>query len=191
MARRTQAQRNETMTAGLVQTAAALFGRAGYAATSLDDVASAAGVTKGAVYHHFESKAQLFRAVFLQAEQQLAESVVAAAAPAASAWEAVRIGCAAFLRACLDPAVRQIILLDGPAVLGWQEVRSIEDDHVAALLRQGLRRAGGTDDVEARTHLLLGALCEAGLVLAHDPAALPALTRELDLVIGAYTTAAG
>jgi AcrR family transcriptional regulator len=186
MVRRTQAQRTETTTAGLVQTAAELFGRDGYAATSLDDVALAASVTKGAIYHHFGSKADLFRAVLIREEQRLADRITTATALAGDPWSAVRTGCAAFLEACLDPTVRQIILLDGPAVLGWQEVRSIEDDYIAALLRRGIHRASATDDVEARTHIVLGALCEAGMLLARDPTALPALTRELDVLIEAY-----
>jgi AcrR family transcriptional regulator len=184
--RRTQAERTEATTDGLVQAAAGLFGRQGYPATSLDDVAHAAGVTKGAVYHHFGSKAVLFRAVFVREERRLAERLAAAGGKANDPWDAVRFGCMAFLEACLDPGVRQIILLDGPAVLGWQEVRSIEDDHIAALLRRGLRAATPTADVEARLHLILGALCEAGLVLAHDPSALAALTVELDVLLDAY-----
>ncbi|MGC9668646.1 TetR/AcrR family transcriptional regulator [Planosporangium sp. 12N6] len=185
--RRTQAERTETTTSGLVETAAGLFGRDGYAATSIEDVARATGVTKGAVYHHFDGKAGLFRAVFVREEQRLAERLVAAAGGATDPWTAVRAGCAAFLDACLDPAVRQIILLDGPAVLGWQEVRRIEDDYLVALLRRGLERAGG-GNVEARTHLLVGALCEAGLLLARDPGAKAALGREVGLLIDAYAT---
>ena len=185
--RRTQAQRNETTTADLVRTAGTLFGRDGFAATSLEAVADAAGLTKGAVYHHFAGKTDLFRAVFVRQEQGLAEHIGAAAADAGNPRSALRTGCAAFLQACLDPAVRQIILLDGPAVLGWQEVRAIEDDYLVALLRQGLTRAHPTGDVDARTHLLLGALCEAGMLLARDPDALPALAAEVDILISAFT----
>ncbi|MEV4544682.1 TetR/AcrR family transcriptional regulator [Micromonospora echinaurantiaca] len=185
--RRTQAERTEATTSGLVETAAGLFGRDGYAATSIDDVARAAGVTKGAVYHHFDGKIGLFRAVFVREEQRLVERLAAAAGGTADPWRAIRAGCAAFLDACLDPAVRQIILLDGPAVLGWQEVRRIEDDYLVALLRRGLERASG-GNIEARTHLLVGALCEAGLLLARDPAAKAELRRELDLLLTAYST---
>jgi AcrR family transcriptional regulator len=188
--RRTQAERNEATTSGLVETAAGMFGRDGYSATSVDDVARAAGVTKGAVYHHFEGKIGLFRTVFLREEQQLVERLAAASAGTTDPWMAVRAGCTAFLNACLDRTVRQIILLDGPAVLGWQQVRAIEDDYLVALLRRGLQRAGG-GNVEARTHLLVGALCEAGLLLARDPAAKAALGRELDLLIQTYSTHSG
>lgn len=185
--RRTQAERTEATTSGLVETAAELFGRDGYSATSIEDVARAAGVTKGAVYHHFDGKTALFRAVFVREEQRLAERLVTAAGGTSDPWQAVRVGCAAFLDACLDPTVRQIILLDGPAILGWHEVRSIEDDYLVALLRRGLKRAGG-GNVEARTHLLVGALCEAGLLLARGPEARAEIGREVDLLIDAYAT---
>jgi AcrR family transcriptional regulator len=184
--RRTQAERSSATTAGLTATAVRLFGERGYAATSLDDVAQAAGVTKGAVYHHFGSKAGLFRAVLVSEEEHLAQRLIAAAAAATEPWAAVRAGCEAFLRACLDPAFRQIVLLDAPAVFGLAEVRAIEDDHVIALLRHGLRRASGHRDIDARLRLLIGALCEAGALLARDPDALDALNREVALIIDAY-----
>jgi AcrR family transcriptional regulator len=246
--RRTQAQRAEETTGELVARAGELFGRDGYAATSLDDVARAAGLTKGAVYHHFGGKTPLFRAALVRRQQMLAERLRAVAVD--DPWESVRRGCAEFLSACLDPAVRQILLLDGPAVLGWAELREIEDQYVTALLRVGLQRAaaaeaaaadasagvsggavagvagggvsagvsggavagvagggasarvsGGAVDagafvgavggVEARLHVLRGALCEAGMLLARDPAVLPALTREIDILVDAYRAVAG
>ncbi|MEU4237177.1 helix-turn-helix domain-containing protein [Actinoplanes sp. NPDC026619] len=169
----------------LVLTAAEMFGRDGYATTSLDDVARAAGLSRGAVYHHFGTKAALFKVALIHQERRLAERFVAASSVRAG-WDAVRAGCAIILDGYLDPAMRRILLIDGPAVLGWQEVRSIEDGFVGELLRRGLQRAGEEQDVEARLSVLRGALAEAGLLLTRDEDALPALTREIELLISTY-----
>ena len=194
MARRTQADRSENTTGEIVDAAITLFGRDGYPAVSIDGIAQAAGVTKGAVYHHFDGKTALLRAAFLHQEQRRARLLGEAAAGSPDALAAVRAGCAAFLRNCLDPAVRQILLLDGPAVLGWEAVREIEAEHSVALLRRGLSTAVDEGrlrpgDLDIRTHLLLGALCEAGMLLARaaDPStALTGVTREVDALLDAF-----
>ncbi|MFD9128454.1 TetR/AcrR family transcriptional regulator [Kitasatospora sp. NPDC059571] len=190
--RRTQADRSEATTRQIVAAAADLFGRAGYAATSIDDVARAAGLTKGAVYHHFDGKTALLRAVFAQAEEDRARRLAGAAAGLAP-WPALRAGCRAFLQGCLDPAARQVLLLDGPAQLGWPEVRAVEQEHSIALLRRGVERAMPGADPGIRSRLLLGALCEAGMLLAGaaDPtAALAAIGAETDALLDALEAAA-
>ncbi|WP_371476680.1 TetR/AcrR family transcriptional regulator [Kitasatospora sp. NBC_00315] len=196
MARRTQADRSENTTGEIVDAAITLFGREGYAAVSIDGIARAAGVTKGAVYHHFDGKTALLRAAFVHQEQRRAQQLAAAAAGSPDALTAVRAGCAAFLRTCLDPAVRRILLLDGPAVLGWESIRAIEAEYSVALLRRGLANATAegrlrAGDLEIRTHLLLGALCEAGMLLARasdSEAALAGVTREVDALLEAFAT---
>jgi AcrR family transcriptional regulator len=176
--RRTQAERTRMTTGELIETALRLFGRDGYAATSIDDIARESGMTKGAVYHHFAGKADVFRAVFVRQEERLAELIAAASAGTDDPREAVRLGALAFLRACAGPEVRRIVLLDGPAVLGWDGVREIEYEHTLKLLRTGLEVAadqGGIapGDVTVRAHLIFGALCEGGMLIARaaDPAA--------------------
>ncbi|WP_203821784.1 TetR/AcrR family transcriptional regulator [Paractinoplanes ferrugineus] len=169
----------------LVLVAAEMFGRDGYAATSLDGVAAAAGVSRGAVYHHFGTKSALFRDALVDQQRRLAERF-AAASSVRVGWDAVRAGCAVVLDAYLDRSLRRLLLIDGPAVLGWQEVRSIEDGFAGELLRRGLQRAGDEEDVEARLAVLRGALVEAGLLLARDEDALPALTREIELLISMF-----
>ncbi|WP_412539487.1 helix-turn-helix domain-containing protein [Longispora sp. K20-0274] len=196
MSRRTQADRTGETTTGLLDAAAGLFGRDGYAATSIDEIARVAGVTKGAVYHHFEGKAGLFRAVFVRQERLLADALAGAAAGAPDAWAAVRAGCRAFLRASLDPVVRQVLVLDGPAVLGWETVRDLEREHTLAMLRRGIAAAADAGlvtpgDPDARTHLLLGALCEAALLIARsaDPAAtLATVDTEIETLLQRYAT---
>jgi AcrR family transcriptional regulator len=190
---RTQAARTEATTGQLLAAARELFGRDGYAATSIDAVAAAAGLTKGAAYHHFANKGALFRAVFVDEQDRVTAELLRTTAAAADPFAALRRGCRTFLELCLDPAFRQIALLDGPAVLGWQEVRAIQSERALRVLADGMRvaaaLAGEPDvDVTARSHLAFGALCEAGMLLARaeDPAAaLRAVLAETERLVGA------
>src|SRR5262245_42317013 len=121
----TQEERSETTRAKLLGAAWKLFATRGYAATSIDDIAARAALTKGAFYHHFDDKQSIFRAVFEEAERRLTEAA-AAGAQGPDAWRRFRAGCHAFLEASMDPGVQQIVLRDGPAVLGWETWREIE-----------------------------------------------------------------
>ncbi|MFC8514428.1 TetR/AcrR family transcriptional regulator [Streptomyces sp. NPDC057257] len=195
MVRRTQAERSGTTTAQLVAAAEELFGRNGYAAASLDAVAAAAGVTKGAAYHHFPAgKTALFRAVFVRHQERLADALAEAGAAAPDPRAALLAGARTFLEHCLDPAFRRIVLLDGPSVLGWEEVREIEYGHALRVLRAAMedavRAEGGTPDtaLTARCQLVFGALCEAGMLLARaeDPeVVLPVVVGEARRLLGA------
>jgi AcrR family transcriptional regulator len=192
--RRTQAERSDATTSALVAAGRELFGRKGYAATSIEAVAAAAGVTKGAAYHHFRTKATLFRAVFAEEQRRVAGTLERAAAREPDSWSALLRGCRTFLEHCLDPAFRRIALRDGPAVLGWEEVRAIQYEHTLRVLTEGMRAAAAdgtlTDgDLSARSHLAFGALCEAGMLLARsdDPAgALPAIATEAERLLGSF-----
>jgi AcrR family transcriptional regulator len=191
--RLTQAERTEATTGQLLAAAQDLFGRDGYTATSIDAVAAAAGMTKGAAYHHFAGKPALFRAVFVRVQEQAAAELERTTAEEPDPHSALRRGCATFLERCLDPGFRQIALLDGPSVLGWAEVRAIQAEHTLRVLAAGLRAAadgkpGG--DLAARSHLAFGAMCEAGMLLARadDPAAaLASILDETERILGALT----
>lgn len=190
MPRLTQAQRTEATTAQLLAAAQHLFGRDGVTATSIDAVAAAAGMTKGAAYHHFANKTALFRAVFVRVHEQVAAELERATAPEPDPWSALRRGVRTFLERCLDPAFRRIALLDGPAVLGWAEVREIQSGHTLRVLADGLRAAspGTGGDPQIRALIAFGAVCEAGMLLARadDPeAALPAVAAEAERLLGA------
>ncbi len=193
MSPRTQAARTEATTGQLLAAARALFGRDGYAATSIDAVAAAAGVTKGAAYHHFATKGALFRAVFVGEQDRLTAELERATATGPDLRTALRRGCRTFLELCLDPSFRQIALLDGPAVLGWQGIRAIQSERALRVLADGMRLAaagaGEPDaDVTARAHLAFGALCEAGMLLARagDPdAALRTVLAETEHMVAA------
>ena len=193
MVRRTQAERSDATTADLITAGRYLFGRDGYAAASVDAVAAAAGVTKGAAYHHFPSKAALFRAVFADVQAGLAQTLEREAGAESDPWHGLLRGCRTFLECCLDPGFRRIVMLDGPSVLGWEEVRRIQRDTVLRVLVEGVRAASaaGSDvDLTARSHLMFGALCEAGMVLARadDPAGtLPVVAAEAERMLAALT----
>jgi AcrR family transcriptional regulator len=161
--------------AKLLDAARTLFGTRGYNDTSLDDIVAAAGVTKGALYHHFGGKEDLFRAVFEQIKREVSERVGATFLED-DPWQALLDGCQAMVDAQLDPAVRQIVLLDGRSVLGWDRAREIESRYTAAVLRGALRRAMHSEVIERRplrplALMMNGALSEACffVVDAEDP----------------------
>lgn len=173
--------------ADLLAVARQLFAERGFAGTSTEEIVQAAQVTRGALYYHFRSKEDLFRAVFEAVEEDLNIRVTGVATAAGEPWPALLAGCAAFLDACLDPSVQRIALLDAPSVLGWEEWRQIGSQHSFGLLATGLQWAIVAGDVEdqpvaALAHVLLGALNEAALFIARadDP---PAARRDVGEVL--------
>jgi AcrR family transcriptional regulator len=150
-----------------------MFAAQGYGAVGLSQIVSAAGVTKGALYHHFDSKADVFRAVLEQVQHEVAEKVVAAAEAHDDPWTQLTAGCRAFLTATTDPDVQRIMLVDGPAVLGWHEWRALDEaasarhltEALTVLIEQGVITA---QPVAPLTHLLSGAMNEAALWLAES-----------------------
>jgi AcrR family transcriptional regulator len=183
---RTQVERREATTAALLDAARELFAQDGYAATSLDAVVARAGVTKGALYHHYDGKRELFRAVLHREMERLAEGLAEVFARKRDPWDGVQAGCRAFLEAALDPELQRLLLIDGPGALGFTAVREAEAPTLT-LLQEGLRRAMDaghldTRPVEPLAALLFGALCEAALTIARaddQRAAQRAMSAEL------------
>lgn len=164
------AQRAET-TRRLLTIARDHFAAHGYAQTATETIVQVAGVTRGALYHHFGSKEGLFAAVVAEVQRDVAQQVAAAAAGAAEPWAQLLVGCRAFLRACLAPDVQRILLIDGPAVLGWEAWRALDAEHAMRLLEEGLQELAAIGQipshaVPAATHLLSGAMNEAVLWIA-------------------------
>lgn len=196
MTRRTQRERSETTVAALVAAARELFANDGYAATSLDAVAGAAGVTKGALYHHFEGKRELFRAVYEHEQQQLVAAIGEAYARKADPWDAFEAGCRAFIESSLDPGLQRITLLDAPGALGWEAIREIESPALQ-LTELGIERAMDAKRLPRRppeplAHLLFGAMCEGAMKIARseDPqAAQRAVWAELRRMLRALAAA--
>src|SRR5437867_3952537 len=170
--KRSKAEQSELTQGALLKAAHKLFTEKGYADTATEEIVQRAGVTRGALYHHFRDKEELFRAVFESAERELVEKVRTAIGLAQiEPWEGLSVGCQAFLDACLEPAVQRIILLDAPSVLGWETWRRIDAEYGLGLVRQSLQAAmdaGYVDPlpVDPLAHILLGALTEAAMVSA-------------------------
>jgi AcrR family transcriptional regulator len=166
-----KAEQAEATRGELIRVARELFAERGYAAVPTEEIVQRAGVTRGALYHHFKDKRALFRAVVDQLEQETAERIAVAALEQTDPWQVQLIALHTFLDVCLDPAVQAILLVDAPSVLGAAEWREIEATYGLALVRMGLEtvmEAGYIErqPVEPLAHLMLGALGEAGLMIA-------------------------
>jgi AcrR family transcriptional regulator len=167
-----KAEQSEATRAALIEAARDLFAERGYADVGTEEIVRAAGVTRGALYHHFAGKLQLFEAVYEQVEQQLVEEVARSAeGQASNPLEVLRIGAQGFLDACEDPAVQRIALLDAPAVLGWERWREIGQRFGLGVVRATLEasmEAGLIDEQPAAplAHMLLGAIDEGAMLVA-------------------------
>lgn len=177
MSSRTQAERSESTRTALLAAARELFAERGYAAVGTEEIVRAAGVTRGALYHHFEDKRDLLRSVYEELEVELVAAVGESEIAGASVLETLSAGAGVFLDRCLEPEVQRIVLLDAPAVLGWEEWREIGARYglglIEALLRAGIESGEIRDQpVEPLAHALLGALDEIAMLVARadDPA---------------------
>jgi AcrR family transcriptional regulator len=178
----------EATRAALLSAARELFGSKGYAATSTEEIVSLAGVTKGALYHHFADKESLFKVVFEQVQRETSDLAVAEFLEP-DAWGALVSGCTLWVDAHLDPAVRQIALTDARAVLGWEEARAVETRFSTVALRGALRRAMRAGVLEARplrplALMLSGALSEACQYVAESADTSRARQEVSSLIVG-------
>jgi AcrR family transcriptional regulator len=171
--KRTQAARSDATRAALIAAARPLFAERGYAGVGTEQIARAAGVTRGALYHHFEDKRGLFEAVYEQIEVELAERIAAGAlrANATSPLAAMKAGAEMFLLASTEPETQQIVLLDGPSVLGWDRWREIATEHGLGLIEATLQAAVEAGEIDSQpvrplAHVLMGALDEAAMLVA-------------------------
>jgi AcrR family transcriptional regulator len=179
--RRTQAERAADTREALIAAARPLFASPGFADVSLETIVSAAGVTRGALYHHFADKIGLFAAVFERIEAEMATRMgeIVATAKLTDPLEIMRLSAAFWLDACADHEVQRIVITDAPAVLGWARWSEIGQRYnvglVTALLTDAVQSGRIQDQpVEMTAHALLGAMREATLYLTraqdHDRA---------------------
>ena len=188
--RRTQQDRSAGTKAALVAAARELFAARGYPAVPADEITRAAGVTRGALYHHYADKQGLFRAVVEELERELTEEVRAAFAAAPDPLSGMLHGLGVFLDACLREEVRRISLTDAPAVLGWDVWREIEAEYGLGLIVAVLEQASADGlivemPVRALAQLVLSAVMEAARMIA--AAEDPARTRaEVQQVLGGW-----
>lgn len=180
-AHRTQRERTEATRRALITAARGLFAEEGYAAVGTERIARTAGVTRGALYHQYADKSELFAAVLDQVEAEIAGRMQAAATEVGDPSDTVAVlvaGGDAWLDACAEPELQRIVLLDGPSVLGWERWREICLRHsvglVAGILADGMERGViARQPIEPLTHVLVGAVDEAALHIsrAEDPVA--------------------
>lgn len=190
-------ERGDQTRRSLIDAGRVLFVEKGYFGTSIGDLVTRSGVgTRGAFYHHFKDKAELFRAVFEEVERDLTLRSVASPPAGADPWQRLTSGLHGFLGAALEPEVQRIMLLDGPVVLGWKTLRSIQEGNSIALINETVRDAvaeGVIDEqpVAELTHMLVAALDEAALLVAHadDPmAARERAAAVLDRMLLSFAT---
>jgi AcrR family transcriptional regulator len=184
MTARTQAQRSATTIADLTAHARQLFATRGYQETSIEDIVRQAGVTRGALYHHFDGKLAVFRAVFSDVQRELTEDTARVALDAdGGPLDQLEAGCLAFVDACADPGIQQVFLVDGFTVLGWHELRRMEADHTLAALQVAVDRAIAAGEIADRpaepiVAMLFGGMCEAVMLIARTPEAHVQATRK-------------
>ena len=180
--RRSQAERSAATRDALVAAARTLFSTDGYAGTPREEIVARAGVTRGALQHHFGDKAGLFLAVYEEVEKEVVEAVAAAAmAAGGDPVEELRAGCAAYLDAVLDPAIQRICAIDGPAVLAAEVRQQITDRYALGLVRHAVEAAMSNGDlmpapVEPLARVLLAGVTAAAEYVATS--ADPASARE-------------
>jgi AcrR family transcriptional regulator len=171
-ARSRKAEQSLETRAALIAAARELFAARGFADVGTEEIVRAAGVTRGALYHHFDGKRELFEAVYEELERELVEQVAQSAELQTSdPLEILRIGALAFLDASEDPAVQRIALLDAPAVLGWQRWREIGMRYGLGVVQATLQAAvdaGVIEEqpVEPLAHMILGAIDEGAMLVA-------------------------
>jgi len=174
-------ERGRATRAHVVEVATRLFAEHGYDGTSIETVQASAGVSRGSLYHHFPGKEALFFAVLESLEVRVIGEMTEGVAELTDPVEALRTACLAWIRLAGDPEVQQIVLIDAPAVLGWQRFRELDEQSVLGQFRAALEAAAEMGRLEARhvdvfSHLVLAAVNEAAMLVARSPdpvAAMP------------------
>ncbi|HEY2055187.1 MAG TPA: TetR/AcrR family transcriptional regulator [Solirubrobacterales bacterium] len=194
--RRTQAERTETTRKALIAAGRELFSARGYDAVGAEEIVRTAGLTRGALYHHFPSgKPALLEAIYERMEAESTERVahIVLDSEMHSPLAAMKAGVAAFLDECATPGFQQIVLHDAPAVLGWERWREIAAANGLGLIEASLIAAIEAGEirplpVKPTAHLLLGALDEAAMLVARssDPASRAEITTVLLALIDSF-----
>ena len=167
-----QAENSAATRASLLKIARRFFAERGYADTATEEIVRRARVTRGALYHHFKDKQDLFRAVLHEEQSKVAAKCTEAGAKESDPWRALMAANEAFLEACLDPAVQQIVLIDAPAVLGAEGFRQSDESYYLAGLKAAIEAAIAAgiieeQPVEALAYMIMGSMNEAARLIAH------------------------
>jgi AcrR family transcriptional regulator len=159
-----RAAQGEATEKALRRHARKLFSQKSYAAAATDELVRRARVTKGALYHHFANKQELYRAVVEDMERELVVRIEAAAAGQRDPWRRLRAMCRAYLDACSDPSTARILVLEAPVVLGWKTWCQLEQENEVASFARCLGEVVQPPETMAR--VVLGALNTAVRVIA-------------------------
>ncbi len=185
----TQAERRDRTRAAIIGAATELFAGAGYSATSVTDILSASGVSRGALYHHFPGKEDVFAAVYAEVS---ADAVAKATRRPqdASRLEALLASCLAWIEISSEPAVARILFVEGPKALGWERCRNIEEEASLGRVRMGLKLAAQSGeivnaDLDLTARAINAALAEVALTihLGNPPASKAAARRTITALI--------
>ena len=171
-----------------------LFAKKGYSGANTNELVERAKVTKGALYHHFANKREIYHAVVEDMEQELVERIEAAGAGRAP-WPRLAAMCSAYIDACRDPALARMLVLEAPVVLGWKDWCNLEQKYEVAAFARCLQEAGALQEPpETLAQVILGALTTGARVIATaaDPeAARTDVQKTIDrLIAGLRSTAA-
>lgn len=167
-------------TTNLKRIARRMFSKRGYGNTSMEEIVQKAGVTRGALYHHFSGKKELFLRVFEDALDDVAKCVEKPPGKARNTWEKLLAATYAYLIACVDPKLQQIILIDAPAILGWEVWRRVDEERSMHILKGLLTKLMDEGVIEsmpldALAHVISGAVNESVLWVAQSPNSQKAL----------------
>jgi AcrR family transcriptional regulator len=158
----------------LIEVATSLFATRGYEGTSIEAVLAAAGVSRGALYHHFAGKEALFTAAVVAISDRVTVEIAEAIRDCTDPVDAMRIAALAWIDLAGDPVIQRIMLVDAPSVLGWEQWRTMDEGRTAGAMRAMLQEVSDTgrlpqELVEPFSHMILAALDEAALVVARAP----------------------
>jgi AcrR family transcriptional regulator len=196
-------ERGQATRAHLIEVATRLFADRGYDGTSIEAVLTESGASRGSLYHHFPGKEALFEAVLENVGTRIAAQVAEAMRDGGDPLAESRAGALAWIRLACDPVVRQIVLIDEPAVLGWERWRAIDEQATLPAIRAALTWAAEAGRIETRhvdafAHIALAATTEVAMMIARaeDPAATlraveSAYTEFLDRLVGYSAAPAG
>lgn len=164
---------SEATRLALVEAARSEFAAKGYLTTSVDTLVTRARVTKGALYHHFKDKKALFEAVLIEMQVEAMSEVWRQANAENDSWDRMKAGIAQFLQCCLEPSYRQVVILDGPSVLGFKRWRQIDQEYPVGLMLKGVNELAAVGEIDVRSADTLGsmlsaAVCEASFLVAES-----------------------
>lgn len=171
----------------LIEAAIEVFSKDGYKNASMELIVEITGVTRGALYYHFENKLVLFEAVFDNIQAQIADNILDAANKEPDKWNQLIAGCRAFLESCIDPKIQRIAIIDAPSVLDWNTWRKVDSVHGLSLLKStlsDLRNDGviETGSLDALAHLLSGAMNEAALWIIQSENHKKSLDESMEMI---------